>query len=228
MDRVNEDMVEKERRERIAAALQNGIVVVDGAGAVVWMDRTARQRVNGELQTMELPVDKAEHEAINCFIAPVELSVGGARMTVGVIQLEQGQQDADMVGIMEAVLAESTSWFTRTVIERLKAVRRPGADTKTANGSVQLDGLSAREREVLGLICEGHSDVQMAELLGLSENTVRNHIAALYRKIGVNRRTAAVIWARERGITCRDDLRLPRGRTRGSGNGRGNGGTPLY
>jgi hypothetical protein len=30
---------------------------------------------------------------------------------------------------------------------------------------------------------------------------VRNHVASLYRKIGVNRRSAAIIWARERAIT---------------------------
>ena len=42
----------------------------------------------------------------------------------------------------------------------------------------------------------------MSELLRLSPNTVRNHIVSLYRKIGVNRRGAAIIWARERGIDC--------------------------
>jgi hypothetical protein len=30
---------------------------------------------------------------------------------------------------------------------------------------------------------------------------VRNHVASLYRKIGVNRRSAAIIWARERALT---------------------------
>ena len=54
----------------------------------------------------------------------------------------------------------------------------------------------------------------MSDLLGLSENTVRNHIASLYRKIGVNRRTAAVIWARERGITSRRELSLERRKRR--------------
>jgi DNA-binding NarL/FixJ family response regulator len=37
----------------------------------------------------------------------------------------------------------------------------------------------------------------MGTMLSLSQNTVRNHIASLYRKIGVNRRSAAIIWARE-------------------------------
>jgi hypothetical protein len=44
----------------------------------------------------------------------------------------------------------------------------------------------------------------MGASLGLSQNTIRNHIASLYRKIGVNRRSAAIIWARERGITSHD------------------------
>jgi DNA-binding CsgD family transcriptional regulator len=59
---------------------------------------------------------------------------------------------------------------------------------------------------VLWLICEGRSDSEMSTMLHLSQNTVRNHIASLYRKIGVNRRSAAVIWARERAVTSHDAL----------------------
>ncbi|MGH8154887.1 MAG: hypothetical protein ACREP0_06585 [Rhodanobacteraceae bacterium] len=33
-------------------------------------------------------------------------------------------------------------------------------------------------------------------------NTVRNHVASLYAKIGVNRRSAAVVWGRERGLAA--------------------------
>jgi Bacterial regulatory proteins, luxR family len=49
-------------------------------------------------------------------------------------------------------------------------------------------------REALG-------DADIAQTLGLSRNTVRNHVAALYRKIGVRNRAALVVWARERGFT---------------------------
>jgi DNA-binding CsgD family transcriptional regulator len=193
---------EKERLERIVSALQDGIVLVDAAGAVVWMDRTARRRVNGELRTLVLPAAKAEGETVDCFIAPVPLTVNGERLTLGVIQVEEPRQSADLIAVIESVLADSTSWFTRTIVEKLKAVGQPKPGSISGNGTSQLDNLSAREREVLGLICEGQNDAQMATALGLSENTVRNHVAALYRKIGVKRRTAAVIWARERGITC--------------------------
>lgn len=218
---VDQQARDKQRLERIASAFQNGLVLVDETGAVIWMDQTARRRVNGELQNLPLPLSKAEREAVDCFISPVDLTVNGERLTVGVIQAVKAQSGADLIALIEGVVADSTSWFTRTIVEKLKAVNQPKPESEIPNGAVQLDTLSAREREVLGLICEGHSDVQMARLLSLSENTVRNHIAALYRKIGVNRRTAAVIWARERGITCRDDLQ-PMGRRRGNGH-RGNG-----
>lgn len=60
--------------------------------------------------------------------------------------------------------------------------------------------LSQREREVLELVCERLDNAAIAEKLKLTVNTVRNHVSRLYAKIGVKRRSAAVIWARERGI----------------------------
>jgi DNA-binding CsgD family transcriptional regulator len=226
--RVDEQSRDKRRRlERITAAFQNGLVMVDEAGAVVWMDEATRRRVNGELRHLVLPLTRAAHQdAVDCFVAPVELTVNGEPLVLSVIQAAEPRTGSELIAAIEGAVADSTSWFTRTIVEKLKAVGQPKPEGGAHNGAVQLDTLSAREREVLGLICEGQSDVQMARLLGLSENTVRNHIAALYRKIGVNRRTAAVIWARERGITCRDDLQ-PTGRFRGNGrkgNGRGGNG----
>ena len=113
----------------------------------------------------------------------------------------------DFFAAMEAAMAD-TSWFTRTIIEKLKALRqvKQPANVRVAD----LDLLTDREREVLGLICEGHSDADMGRIMNLTQNTVRNHIASLYRKIGVNRRSAAIIWARERAITTQDALRLRR------------------
>jgi predicted ArsR family transcriptional regulator len=49
-------------------------------------------------------------------------------------------------------------------------------------------------------MCQGHTDPEIAASLHLSRNTVRNHVAALYSKLDVHRRSAAIIWARQRGI----------------------------
>ena len=91
---------------------------------------------------------------------------------------------------------KDTSWFSRSIIEKLAQVRHAsGAGTGLAD-------LTPREREVLELICKGQTDVQIAATLKLSRNTVRNHVATLYGKTGVNRRSAAVIWGRERGLAA--------------------------
>lgn len=114
-----------------------------------------------------------------------------------------------LVAAIEAVIADASA-FGSSIMEKFTALRNGGC---TNGHALELDGLTEREREVLGLICQGQDDSQMSKTLGLSRNTVRNHIAALYRKIGVNRRGAAMIWARERGITSEEALK-PRVRRR--------------
>jgi ATP/maltotriose-dependent transcriptional regulator MalT len=170
---VEEPARDRRRLDRIVAAFQNGLVLVDETGAIVWMDETTRRRVNGELQHLDLPLTKTDREAIDCFLSPVGRTVNGERLTVGVIQASEARPGTDLIAAIEGVVADSTSWFTRTIVEKLKAVSQAKPEGTAHNGTVQLDTLSAREREVLGLICEGHSDVQMARLLSLSENTVR-------------------------------------------------------
>jgi len=55
-------------------------------------------------------------------------------------------------------------------------------------------GLTAREVEVLSLVAQGHSNLQIAERLYLSINSVKTYIRSAYAKIGVTSRTRAVAW----------------------------------
>jgi DNA-binding CsgD family transcriptional regulator len=79
-------------------------------------------------------------------------------------------------------------------MEKLAQIRHP----RGAGG--ELAALTPRELEILELICKGQGDAEIASTLKLSRNTVRNHVANLYSKIGVKRRSAAVVWGRERGV----------------------------
>jgi DNA-binding NarL/FixJ family response regulator len=55
--------------------------------------------------------------------------------------------------------------------------------------------LTAREREVLGLLAEGMPNKQIARVLGISVRTVTVHVSNLLRKTGASSRTEAVLWA---------------------------------
>jgi PAS domain S-box-containing protein len=60
--------------------------------------------------------------------------------------------------------------------------------------------LTPRQREVLGLLAHGSSTHQIAELLHLSKETVRNHVRGLLQALEVHSRVEAVATARAEGL----------------------------
>jgi DNA-binding NarL/FixJ family response regulator len=60
--------------------------------------------------------------------------------------------------------------------------------------------LTAREIEILRLVAEGYSNRRLAELLSVSEPTVKFHLTNVYRKLGVGNRTEASRWAQRHGM----------------------------
>jgi DNA-binding NarL/FixJ family response regulator len=61
-------------------------------------------------------------------------------------------------------------------------------------------GISEREFEVLRLVTEGRSNKEIAAHLSVSPNTIKTHVARLYEKLAVKRRTEAIRKARELGM----------------------------
>ena len=60
--------------------------------------------------------------------------------------------------------------------------------------------LSGRERDVLGLVAEGLANKQIAYRLGISEHTVKTHVAALFAKLRAGTRAEAVVTAARAGL----------------------------
>ena len=60
--------------------------------------------------------------------------------------------------------------------------------------------LSDREREVLGMMVSGRSNMQIAVLLNISRNTVRHHVQNILSKLGAVNRTEAVGMAVQYGL----------------------------
>ncbi len=63
----------------------------------------------------------------------------------------------------------------------------------------QVQPLTVRELEVLESLARGHSNKEIARELGISEQTVKNHVSAIMRKFRVSDRTQAVIVAVKEG-----------------------------
>ena len=61
-------------------------------------------------------------------------------------------------------------------------------------------GISDREKQVLDLLATGQSNKEIARALGVSPNTVKTHVARLFEKLEVQRRTQAIVKARALGL----------------------------
>ncbi len=87
-------------------------------------------------------------------------------------------------------------WLSRRAT--LKLMQRKQADNRVSpapGGS-----LSPRERQVLQLVADGLTNDQIAEHLGISDGTVKNHVTNIYTKLGVGARAEAVAWAWRNGL----------------------------
>lgn len=101
----------------------------------------------------------------------------------------------------EAIVAASVSaMHDMFSISATVARRAFGALTSSSVRRESYDGISARELEVLKLTATGLANKQVARTLGLSEKTVRNHIANIYEKLGIHDRSQALLYAVRKGL----------------------------
>ena len=84
---------------------------------------------------------------------------------------------------------------TRRVIDRMAS-----HPTHEAVHEANLERLTPREREVLGLIAEGMSNREIASTLVVEESTIRTHVKRILMKLGLRDRVHAVIFAYESGL----------------------------
>ena len=109
---------------------------------------------------------------------------------------ERKQTETDLLAAVESVMRDTT-WLSQRIVERMASVTRKGR----ALGKVaEVSSLPERVREVLSLVAQGLSDDNIAVRLGISKHTVRHHVSAIYEKLCIRKRSAVIVWARERGL----------------------------
>lgn len=184
----------------------------------LWVDEDARHRFeqslvrDGRVLGLEARLRTRDGTEFDALVAAEMVNIGTEPSILCAFQdiSERKRSEVELVAAIEAVMADA-SWFAQGVVERIAVLKAPRA-AMAKGAPASLAELTMREREVLGLICQGLSNEEVSGRLKVSPNTVRNHVASLYRKLGVNRRGALIVWARERGVTDTRTMVIPRAR----------------
>jgi PAS domain S-box-containing protein len=160
--------------------------------------RSLEQQVErtGCVRNLEMRLRTRSGNLLDCLVSADTVDIGGQECVLLAVHdiTQRKRSEQDIVAAIEEVMKD-TSWFTNVVLDKLAHLRRP--DTAIAAPSQKIEGLPARAKEVLGFVCQGLDDSAIAERLGVARNTVRNHVAGLYRRAQVRSRSALIVWARE-------------------------------
>jgi DNA-binding NarL/FixJ family response regulator len=121
---------------------------------------------------------------------------------VGVVLKEQSA--AVLVKALEKV-SKGEAWIDRATMANVLT------ELSHRNGTVEIDydaakiaTLTEREKQVVGLVCAGLKNKEIANRLFISESTVRHHLGSIFSKLGVSSRLDLIIYANRQGLV---DLR---------------------
>jgi DNA-binding NarL/FixJ family response regulator len=96
--------------------------------------------------------------------------------------------------------------FNRHELDEWLDSQMEGARRSYSEPGSPFHPLSDREMEVLSCVVRGMSNKEIAGLLGISHQTVKNHVTSILRKFGVEDRTQAVVYALKRGWVKLQDM----------------------
>lgn len=188
----------------------------DAQALPLWADPQATAslerllRKDGRVCSLALPMHTKSGETLDCLVSAELVEIRDQSCVLLVAQNVADRQRSKLeVADAIAAVMHDTSWFTDAVLDKLA---RRGAGVTDEHTS-SLAELPPRAREILDLVCEGLDDGAIAGHLAVARNTVRNHVASLFRRTGVDSRAKLIIWARERGVMGTQARQGPRPRT---------------
>ena len=184
------------RREEVIGRTESDLSLWGNGPARDELTRLLNQ--TGRLHNAETKLRTKDGRTSDYLLSAETVTIHGEHclLTVMLDISARKQTEAELLAAIDSVM-QDTSWFGQKVVEKLASVVRQG--TPDDKGPKTAD-LTPRAREVLGLMAQGLADDSIAQKLGLSRNTVQNHVSAIYRAVGIRKRSALVIWARERGL----------------------------
>ncbi len=170
----------------------------------LWSDAKAAETLerrlakDGRVAGLPMVMQTRDGGALDCLVSAALIEMRDQSCVLLVAQSVADRQRSK-VEVADAIASvmQDTRWFTEAVLDKMARRASGPAEVQTS----PLAALPPRAREVLELVCEGLDDGAIAIRLTVARNTVRNHVAGLYRRTGVDSRAKLIIWARERGVT---------------------------
>ncbi|MDX2024017.1 MAG: response regulator transcription factor [Deltaproteobacteria bacterium] len=206
--------VQEQRRIRVAI-VEDHAIVRDGLTSVIGSEPDLE--VVAAYASGEEAINGIEKDQPDIVILDMRLPGLDGLATLSLLQLRRPGQRVLIVSSQEGDEAVYRALKSGAVGYVLK--KQPSEDLLAAiragvTGSAQLSSevaallsrrlgssdLTARELEILRRVANGHSNKEIAAALGISHNTVKNHIVGVMTKLSASDRTHAVTIALQRGL----------------------------
>lgn len=152
-----------------------GLPEVDGITAI-----KSIKELNSEMKFVVLTSHKDKNDVLN------SLKAGANAYCSKEIKLPR------LIEVLASVL-EGASWFDPAISDIVLGAVNSANDNKTLSENDY--SLTAREKQILKLITEGYSNVEIAKSLFVSVNTTKVHVASILQKLEVDDRLQAAIKA---------------------------------
>jgi DNA-binding NarL/FixJ family response regulator len=133
------------------------------------------------------------------------IKVGAAAYYTRSITTEELVEAVRKVSIGEYLINDDVLSKPQLASRVLKSFRELAVEEETSTTKDLYSPLSSREVEILDYIARGNSNKEIAKSLKISDQTVKNHITSILKKLSVNDRTAAVVHALKHGWIKMDD-----------------------
>lgn len=178
-------------------ALDPDLVVIDVADSDVETVASTLESIGDAMVDIVLLMDGERRQ-----VPPSELLYPGVRAVL------PRQPTIDELGAAVRAVEAGLIVVEPRVFQAL-ARHDDGASTPRTTGSTITEGLATglsmqpltpREVEVLSALAEGHGNKGIAARLGISEHTVKTHLAAIFEKLGASNRTEAVMAGARLGL----------------------------
>jgi DNA-binding CsgD family transcriptional regulator len=153
-----------------------------------------------QLGTLTAYADEAHEGHGRLVLVSGEAGVGKSSM-LGALALLDSDAEADLRGAVERLDALGAAAAARKARQRMRELGLR-AIPAGARSSTRADpaGLTRREREVLELVCAGHTNDEISGRLFISVKTVDHHVSAVLAKLGVPTRRVAAAEAHRLGL----------------------------